>query len=88
MSAPVYQPLGTLRPTELSPHRKRLSTDEAPAVERFSYWVDLICAIYAQLECDRPADVDVSARLSLASWGRSTLRTLGPMCLESGVPAA
>ncbi len=69
MSAPVYQTLGTLRPTELSPHRKRLSTDEAPAVERFSYWVDLICAIYAQLECDRPADVDVFGEIEFSQLG-------------------
>ena len=69
MSAPVYQSLGTLRPTELSPHRKRLSTGGVPAVERFSYWVDMICAMYAQLECERPVDVAVFGDIEFSQLG-------------------
>ncbi len=44
-----------LRPAMLSPQRSRLSTDTVEAPDRLDYWLDMICAIYARLECERPA---------------------------------
>jgi len=39
-----------------SSQRLRLSTAEAGPSDRFAYWLDMICRIYARLECERPAD--------------------------------
>ena len=69
MSVPLYQPLGSLQPTELSMHRKRLSTGGIPAVERFSYWIDMICAMYARLECERPTGADVFGEIEFSQLG-------------------
>jgi AraC-like DNA-binding protein len=49
---PRYAPLQV---ENLSPARKRLSTAGVAPQDRFAYWHDMICAMYAQLSCDRPA---------------------------------
>ena len=71
MFAPVRHMMGSLRPTKLSPQRKCLSTRGVPAVDRFSYWVDMICVMYARLECERPADGEI--------FGEITFSQLGPI---------
>lgn len=54
MDAQIATRTALLRPEALSPQRKRLSTDEVAVGERFAYWLDMICAMYTRLECDRP----------------------------------
>ena len=69
MFSPVHQTMGSLRPTELSPQRKCLSTNGVPAVDRFSYWVDMICVMYARLECERPADAEIFGEIVFSQLG-------------------
>lgn len=46
--------------------RQHLSTASVPEGQRFAYWLDLICSLYVQLECEPPSsrqifgDVDFS----------------------------
>ena len=42
----------SLLASDLSPVRRRLSTDAVAPPQRFEYWLDMICAMYVQLECD------------------------------------
>jgi AraC-like DNA-binding protein len=61
-------PNSPLRPAALSPQRQRLSTDEIANPDRFAYWLDMICAMYARLECDRP-DADVFGHIEFSHLG-------------------
>ena len=58
----------TLRPVALSACRHRYSTDEVAGRDRFAYWLDMICAMYARFECDRP-DVEVRGQIEFSHLG-------------------
>jgi AraC-like DNA-binding protein len=55
MSSLVPLP-GSLQPSTVSSARRRLSTDAVSGPERLDYWVDMISAMYVQLECEPPRD--------------------------------
>jgi Nucleotide-binding C-terminal domain len=42
-------------PSALSSVRSRLTTSSVPHSERFEYWMDMVCALYARLDCERHA---------------------------------
>lgn len=65
----------TLRPAALSAHRYRFSTDEIADRDRFAYWLDMICAMYARLECDRP-EVEVHGQIEFSHLGALQLTTV------------
>ena len=59
----------SLRPDSLSPARNRLSTASVPAHERFAYYLDIICAVYTKLDCERPANGDVFGEIVFSRLG-------------------
>lgn len=58
----------SLRPAALSPQRRLLSTDEIANPDRFAYWLDMICAMYARLECD-PPEAEVYGHIEFSQLG-------------------
>ncbi|MFG6432995.1 helix-turn-helix domain-containing protein [Roseateles sp. LYH14W] len=68
MYAARIPPHASLKSETISPHRKRLSTATVGSDDRFAYWLDMVCAIYAQLECDRPGS-DVFGEISFSPLG-------------------
>jgi len=64
-----------LRSAPLSAYRHRLSTDEIDDRDRFAYWLDMICAMYARLECD-PPDVEVQGQIEFSDLGALQLTSL------------
>jgi AraC-like DNA-binding protein len=57
-----------LKPLALSPQRQQLSTAEVARDERFAYWLDMVYAVYARLECDRPHE-DVFGEIQFSQLG-------------------
>ena len=58
-----------LEATQLSPGRMLLSTSSVPDAQRFAYWADMVCAVYANLECDRPAQGSVFGEIEFSPLG-------------------
>ncbi len=48
---------------------QRRGTLDVPKRDRVSYWVDLICALYASLECDSPACDELFGEVEFAHVG-------------------
>lgn len=69
-------PPASLHAAELSPARKRLSTSVVPRDHRLAYWMDMICSVYARLECDRPADAEVFGEIEFSRLGALDLTAL------------
>lgn len=65
---PVHVMNPSLRPDVLSPQRHRLSTEGLARGDRFAYWLDMICAMYARLECDRP-EAEVHGQIEFSNLG-------------------
>lgn len=53
----------------LAPVRNRLSTAAVPHSQRFNYWLDMICAVYVQLDSDRPECSDVFGDIEFGRIG-------------------
>lgn len=66
----------SLSPAVISPHRRSLSTSAVPRDQRFEYWLDMICAIYVQLECDRPTDRELFGDIEFSRLGSLDLTQL------------
>ena len=64
------------RSTALSPQRLRLSTETVKESERLSYWLDTICEMYAQLECEKPESGDVYGEIDFTRLGSLDLTDL------------
>jgi AraC-like DNA-binding protein len=75
MSHPFSLP-ASLQAREVSPSRRRLSTGAVPPDRRFEYWMDMICALYAQLECDLPKERDVFGDIEFSRLGSLDLTHL------------
>ncbi len=69
MPDPRISTTGSLRPESLSPARNRLSTEGVNRDERFAYWLDMICALYVRLDCERPAHRDVFGQIEFSRLG-------------------
>ena len=66
----VANPLpGVLLPSALSSVRSRLSTSSVPESERFEYWMDMVCALYARLDCERPPTPEVFGEIEFSRLG-------------------
>lgn len=77
MSLSCCLPLpSSLQPQELSPHRYRLSTRVVPRGQRSEYWMDMICAMYVQLECDLPKESEVFGDIEFSRLGSLDLTQL------------
>lgn len=48
---------------------QQLSTATVPEVERFSYWLDVICSLFVQLECDPPTKGAICGAVESGSLG-------------------
>ncbi|MEZ5702714.1 MAG: helix-turn-helix domain-containing protein [Burkholderiaceae bacterium] len=75
MTHPLHQ-IDAHRPTPLAPTRQRLSTTEVPQDQRFEYWLDMICSMYVQLECDRPCDAEFFGNIEFSRIGALDLTRL------------
>lgn len=62
-----------LSPLPLSPTRMRLSTDSVPENNRMSYWSDMVCAMYARMECERPTQADMFGEIEFSVLGSTQL---------------
>lgn len=62
-----------LKPVVLSSARQRLSTDSVPDRDRFSYWTDMVCAMYARLECDQPELGAMQGQIEFSALGSMRL---------------
>jgi AraC-like DNA-binding protein len=49
--------------------RKRLSTSTVNRDERFAYWLDMVCAVYARLDCDRPTEGEMYGEIDFSQLG-------------------
>lgn len=68
MPPAVHEMNPSLRPAALSAHRHRLSTDGIADGDRLAYWLDMICALYARLECDHP-EAEVHGEIEFSNLG-------------------
>ncbi|HUG26068.1 helix-turn-helix domain-containing protein [Piscinibacter sp.] len=68
MYAANIPPHALLKSEALSPQRKRLSTAAVGSEDRFAFWLDMICAMYAKLECERP-NKEVFGEISFSQLG-------------------
>jgi AraC-like DNA-binding protein len=59
----------TLKAAELSPVRRKLSTSVVAEGDRFAYWMDMVCAVYANLECDPPEQAQMFGEIEFSSLG-------------------
>ncbi len=80
MYAAKNPPHASVPSAAISPQRDRLSTSAVDCGDRFAYWLDMICAIYAKLECDRPSG-QVFGEISFSRLG-----VLDLTVLHSNVP--
>lgn len=56
--------------------RHRLDTQQVPEHQRFEYWLDMICSIYVQLECDKPTARDLFGEIEFSRIGGLDLTEL------------
>jgi AraC-like DNA-binding protein len=75
MHTTKHPPHALLKSEGASLHRKHLSTATVGSDDRFAYWLDMICAMYAQLECDRPSG-EVFGEISFSQLGALDLTEL------------
>ena len=59
-----------------NPVRNRMATFEVPEHQRFEYWLDMICSIYVQLECDRPHEKALFGEIEFSRIGGLDLTEL------------
>lgn len=59
-------------PAPALPARVLLSTAQAGSDDRLAYWLDMICKVYARLECERPAS-EVFGEISVNQLGTLAL---------------
>lgn len=59
-----------------SAQRNRMATGEVPESQRFEYWLDMICSIYVQLECDRPQEKNLFGEIEFSRIGSLDLTEL------------
>jgi AraC-like DNA-binding protein len=76
MQKQIDQIADAKRTMALSPHRIRISTDAVDERERFSYWLDTICEVYARLDCERPETADVYGEIDFSRLGALDLTSL------------
>lgn len=76
MPNPIDQITQAIRSQALSPQRIHLSTDMVGERDRFSYWLDTICEVYAQLECERPETSNVFGEIDFTRLGTLDLTHL------------
>ena len=58
-----------LQPSALSPARSRLSTSSVSQDERFEYWMDMVCALYVPLDCERPSTRETFGEIEFSQLG-------------------
>lgn len=63
---PLPTAQGLARP---SPGRQRLSTANVEVRDRFAYWTDMVCAVYARLECDPLETPDIVGEIAFSELG-------------------
>lgn len=51
-----------------APHQ-RLSTASVPESQRFAYWLDLICSLYVQLDCEPPDEQGIYGEVEFSRIG-------------------
>ncbi len=56
-------------PTSAPPAKHVLSTSTMPPAQRFSYWLDMICSVYVQLDCDVPRDQPIFGAIETSRIG-------------------
>lgn len=56
--------------------RNRMATGEVPEHQRFEYWLDMICSIYVQLECDQPQERALFGEIEFSRIGGLDLTEL------------
>lgn len=56
--------------------RNRMATIEVPENQRFEYWLDMICSVYVQLECDKPQERDLFGEIEFSRIGGLDLTEL------------
>ena len=66
----------SLRPSTVSLARQRVSTAAVPTEQRVEYWLDVICAMYVQLECDLPTDRTLFGDIEFSRLGSLDLTLL------------
>lgn len=87
MQDPINQISSANRTTALSPQRLRISTDAVQEGDRLGYWLDTICELYAQLECERPESADVFGEIDFTRLGALDLTNLrSNVCLLERTP--
>lgn len=69
MAERLISSTGPLRPESMSAARNRLSTASVSHDDRFAYWLDMICALYVRLDCDRPDSRDVFGEIEFSRLG-------------------
>lgn len=77
MGSDLEQTTDPLHPAPLSPGRSRLSTASVPVRERLAYYLDMICAVYARLDCARLADQGVFGEIEFSRLGSLDLTQVG-----------
>lgn len=58
------------------PQRNRMATVEVAEDQRFEYWMDMICSVYVQLECDRPQERALFGEIEFSRIGGLDLTEL------------
>lgn len=58
------------------PLRNRMATIEVPENQRFEYWLDMICSVYVQLECDEPRERNLFGEIEFSRIGGLDLTEL------------
>lgn len=76
MQKQIDQIANAKRAMGLSPQRIHISTEAVGERERFSYWVDTICQVYAQLDCERPETDGVYGEIDVSCLGALDLTNL------------
>lgn len=51
------------------PARRRLTTSDVAAGERFAFWMDMVCSTYVHLDCERPQGQDTFGEIESSHIG-------------------